>query len=154
MQEVVKDLVHQGDSRKTLVAWAMQAGGYTKAYASNLISRIMRAIGLRARQKGAGRKPSPEVLDLLAHAQAKCGDRFLKDLRAAWRVGKEQAEVRAMSVAMQMGLATETAVAPSLVAARAYNGSVLSGLDKRQPASGPASIAPLEPFPKATADQQ
>ncbi len=68
-QEVVKALIQQGVSRKTLAAWTMQAGGYTKAYASNLISRIMRAIGLRARQKGANEgSPIPLPLKLAVAA--------------------------------------------------------------------------------------
>ncbi len=151
-QEVVKALIQQGVSRKTLVAWALQAGGYTKAYASNLISRIMRAIGLRARQKGAGRKPSPEVLELLAHAQAKYGERFLNVLRAAWRAGKDQAAVRAMSPVTPSDLATETRVVPSLGGDQAYNGSVLSGVEK-QPSTGSSSITSQEPFSTRMAPQ-
>ena len=152
-QEVVRALTQQGVSRMTLVAWALQAGGYTKAYASNLISRIMRAIGLRARQKGAGRKPSPEVLELLAHAQAKYGERFLNVLRAAWRAGKDQAAVRAMSPVTPSDLATETRVVPSLGGDRAYNGSVLSGLVNRRPSTGSSSITSQEPFSTRMAPQ-
>ena len=90
LQEVIKKLIEQGLSRKTLVAWAVQ-GGYSKGHASTLLSRIFSALGLRERKAGAGRKPLPDTLELLAHAQAKYGKRAIKVLRAAWRAGKAQA---------------------------------------------------------------
>jgi hypothetical protein len=93
MQQIVATLAAQGVTRKTLVAWAVQGGGYTHAYAANLIGRILRAIGFRARRKRAGRKRSREGLDLLVMARAKYGARFLKALRAAYRAGKEQTAV-------------------------------------------------------------
>jgi hypothetical protein len=47
---------------------------------------------LRKRRIGAGRKPSPDALDLLAYARAKYGEQTLKVLRAAWRLANAQAE--------------------------------------------------------------
>jgi hypothetical protein len=89
LQGVVKDLLDGGVPRKTLVAWAVEAG-YSKGYVSGLLSRILVSVGLRERRKGAGRKPSPATLELLAHARSRYGKDFLKVLRAAWRTGKAQ----------------------------------------------------------------
>jgi hypothetical protein len=93
LRETVKGLVDRDTSRKTLIAWAMQTG-CTKGHASNLLSQIFLALGLRQRRTGAGPKPSREVLELLAHAQAEYGERHLKVLRAAWRAGKMQEKDR------------------------------------------------------------
>jgi hypothetical protein len=89
LQGVVKDLMNEGISRQTLVAWAVEAG-YSKGYVSGLLSRLLVSLGLRERQKGAGRKPSSATLELLAHARSRYGKDFLKVLRAAWRTGKAQ----------------------------------------------------------------
>jgi len=89
LQGVVGDLIGEGVSRQTLVAWAVEAG-YSKGYVSGLLSRLLVSLGLRQRQKGAGRKPSPATLELLAHARSQYGEDFLKVLRAAWRTGKAQ----------------------------------------------------------------
>jgi hypothetical protein len=92
LQGVVRDLIGEGVSRQTLVAWAVEAG-YSKGYVSGLLSRLLVSEGLRERQKGAGRKPSPATLELLAHARSRYGEDFLKVLRAAWRTGKAQLAV-------------------------------------------------------------
>jgi hypothetical protein len=89
LRGVVKGLIDQGVTRKTLVIWAVQAG-YTKGYVSSLLSRILCLIGCRERRVGAGRKPSPDALELLAHSQNRYGQKFLNVLRAAWRAGKAQ----------------------------------------------------------------
>ena len=89
LQGVVGDLIDEGISRQTLVAWAVEAG-YSKGYVSGLLSRILITLGRRERQKGAGRKPLPATLELLAHARSRYGEDFLKVLRAAWRTGKAQ----------------------------------------------------------------
>ena len=89
LHDVVKDLIGGGIPRQTLVAWAVEAG-YSKGYVSGLLSRLLVSSGLRKRQKGAGRKPSSATLELLAHAQGRYGEDFLKVLRAAWRTGKAQ----------------------------------------------------------------
>ena len=85
--EVVKELMDEGVPRPTLIRWAVQAG-CTPGYASTVVSRVLCAVGLRERRAGAGRKPSPAVLELLAHARSKYGKNYLKVLRAAWRTGK------------------------------------------------------------------
>jgi hypothetical protein len=90
LRQTVKGLMDRGVSRKTLVVWAVQAG-YTKGYVSSLLSRILCSIGLRANRIGAGRKPSLDALELLAHARSRYGERFLNVLRAAWRAGRTQA---------------------------------------------------------------
>ena len=89
LQSVVRDLVHEGIPRQTLAAWAVEAG-YSKGYVASLLSRVLVSLGLRERNKGAGRKPSLAALELLAHARSRYGDDFLKVLRAAWRAGKAQ----------------------------------------------------------------
>ena len=89
-QEVVMDLTDQGVPRETLVDWAV-AAGYSRGYVSSLFSRLFCSLGLRKRGAGAGRKPSPDTLELLAHARRRYGARFLKVLRAAWRAGKARA---------------------------------------------------------------
>jgi len=89
LQGIVKNLIEEGVSRQTLVAWAVKAG-YTKGHVSSLLSRILVSLGLRERKKGAGRKPSPAALELLTHAQSLHGEECLNVLRAAWRAGKAQ----------------------------------------------------------------
>jgi hypothetical protein len=143
LQEVVKGLIDQGFSRKTLVAWAVQEG-YPKKYVSSVLSRIFCALGLRERQPGAGRKPSPEVLELLAHAQARYGARSLKVLRAAWRTGKTQSAARLEEVAPSAGIVAEPQLAPPLRSPGAYYGSILSGMEKPLPGTVSASISPQE----------
>jgi hypothetical protein len=88
-QEAVRDLTDQGVSRETLADWAV-AAGYSRGYVSSLLSRIFCSLGLRKRGAGGGRKPSPDALELLAHARSRYGYRFLKVLRAAWRAGRTQ----------------------------------------------------------------
>jgi hypothetical protein len=92
LQGVVRDLIGEGISRQTLVGWAVEAG-YSKGYVSGLLSRLLVSLGLRERQKGAGRKPSSATLELLAHARSRYGEDFLNLLRAAWRTGKAQLAV-------------------------------------------------------------
>lgn len=87
---IVKELIQRGVSRQTLLSWAMQAG-YTSSGISSVLSRILCSIGLRARKAGAGRKPSRDALEILAHARSRYGERFLSVLRGAWRAGQAQA---------------------------------------------------------------
>jgi hypothetical protein len=89
LEGVVKGLIEQGVSRRTLVGWAVGAG-YSKGYVSSLLSRVLCSLGLREREAGAGRKPSPDALELLAHARNSYGSRFLNVLRAVWRAGRSQ----------------------------------------------------------------
>lgn len=87
LQGIVKDLIQKGVSRRRLVEWAVEAG-YTKGYVSSLLSRILVSLGLRERKKGAGRKPSPDALELLSYARSRYRKNHLNMLRAAWRAGK------------------------------------------------------------------
>lgn len=89
LRDTVKNLIERGVARKTLVRWAVQAG-YTKSYVSSLLSRILCSIGLRERSIGAGRKPSPEALELLAYTRARYGNNSSKVLRAALRAGRAE----------------------------------------------------------------
>ena len=91
LQGVVGDLIEDGVSRRTLVAWAVEAG-YTKGYVSSLLSRILVSLGLRERKIGAGRKPSPDALGLLSYCRSQYGKKHLNVLRAAWRAGRAQYE--------------------------------------------------------------
>jgi hypothetical protein len=95
LREVIKGLVELGVSRDTLTTWAIQAG-YSGAYVRSYLSRIFCALGLRERRVGAGRKTSPEALELLAYARNRYGDRFLKVLRAAGRAGKERMDAESL----------------------------------------------------------
>jgi hypothetical protein len=113
LQEIVKGLIDEGVSRKTLVGWAVQAG-YSKGYVSSLLSRVLCSIGLRERRAGAGRRPSPAALELVAHAQDKYGEQFLKVLRAAWRAGKAQATAQDFPTASRSGADMVLIVAPQL----------------------------------------
>ena len=89
-RETVRRLMEQGVSRGMLLNWAVEAG-HPRITVSSILSRILVSLGLRERRKGAGRKPSPDALELLACARSRYGERFLKVLRAAWRAGKARA---------------------------------------------------------------
>jgi hypothetical protein len=89
LQDVVKRLFERGISRRTLAAWAVEAG-YSRAYVGSALSRIFVALGLRQRAQGAGRKPTAAALELATHARNRYGVEFLNVLRAAWRVGKSR----------------------------------------------------------------
>jgi hypothetical protein len=89
LRETVKALTDRGFTRKMLVSWAVEAG-YSKGYVSSLMSQILCSLGMRANRVGAGRKPSPCALELLAISQQRYGKKFLNVLRAAWRAGKAQ----------------------------------------------------------------
>jgi hypothetical protein len=88
-REVVTALMDQGISRDTLVNWAVDAG-HSRITVSSIVCRILVSLGLRERRKGAGRKPSPDALELLQHARVQYGERFLKILRAALSAGRAQ----------------------------------------------------------------
>jgi hypothetical protein len=113
LHEAIKGLIEMGISRKTLVAWAVQ-GGCSKGYASTLLSRIFSALGMRERRAGAGRKPSPDTLELLALSHARYGARSVKVLRSAWRVGKAQMAAGTGHFAPQPGTAPDLSVASPL----------------------------------------
>jgi hypothetical protein len=124
LQGVVKRLIDLGISRKTLVAWAVQ-GGYSQGSASNFLSRIYSSLGFRERRAGAGRKPSPDTLELLAHARTRYGERAVKVLRAAWRTGKAQAKSDSGGFAPQSDIARKLPVAPPLRSLGANNGPII-----------------------------
>lgn len=89
-REVVTSLIDCGVSRDTLINWGEYAG-YSRITVANTVSRILCSIGLRERREGAGRKPSHDALALLDHAREQYGERALKVLRAAFRVGRAEA---------------------------------------------------------------
>jgi hypothetical protein len=124
LQEIVKGLIEGGVSRKTLVGWAVQAG-YTKGYVSSLLSRILCSIGLRERRAGAGRRPSAAALELMAYAQDKYGEQFLKILRAAWRAGKAQTTAHDFQAALQSRTDMGLIVAPQLQNPGGYLGATI-----------------------------
>jgi hypothetical protein len=102
---IIGSLARLGVLRQTLVRWAVEAG-CTESYARSLLSKILCALGLRQRRPGAGRKPSREVLELVAELRERYGDRYLKTLRAACREGKAQAR----DLPLQSSVQTRTAV--------------------------------------------
>ena len=91
LQEAVKELVEQGETRETLVQWAI-SDGISAAAARTLLCRIFVALGLRQRGVGAGRKAPAEALDLLVYARNRYGERHLRLLRAALRAGRTETE--------------------------------------------------------------
>ena len=94
LQKVVRSLVLDfGVERSTLVNWAVQKG-CSIGHARTLLSRIFCSLGLRERGRGAGRKPSAEAFELLAHARNRYGEQFLGVLYAACRAAKPRAEAR------------------------------------------------------------
>lgn len=154
LQQIVKGLIDKGVSRQTLVSWAVQAG-YTKGYVSSLLSRILCSIGLRERRPGAGRKPSPAALELMAYAQDKYGEQFLKVLRAAWRAGKAQTPPQNFLAASQYGADMELILAPQLQNPRGYHGATIKRNGKAPARSGaslyqPAGIIFKRNFNKTT----
>jgi hypothetical protein len=88
-RETVMRLIEQGVSRGTLLNWAIDAG-HPKITVASILSRILVSLGLRERREGAGRKPSPDALELLDHVRVRYGERFLKVLHAAARAAKTQ----------------------------------------------------------------
>lgn len=123
LQGIVRDLIGEGVPRRTLVAWAIEAG-YTQGYVSSLLSRILVSLGLRERQKGAGRKPSLAALELLSHARSRHGEDCLKVLRAAWRAGKAQrVTTNTLDEASATGIMTS--VAPPFRKPKANCGSTI-----------------------------
>jgi hypothetical protein len=152
LRQAVKGLIDQGVCRKTLLAWAVQAG-HTQGYASNLLSKILCAIGLRERRPGAGPKSSPEALELLALAETKYGERFLKVLRAAWRTGKARMTARVGNTVPHSGRATKAILAPPLGSRGAYHGSMLSGTGKQRRGAVPASVSLRKSFSKGASRQ-
>jgi hypothetical protein len=87
LRSVVRELIDEGVPRRTLVAWAVEAG-YSKGYVTSLLCRILVSLGVRKRKQGGGRKPSLAALELLAHVRSRYGGDCLKVLRAALRAGK------------------------------------------------------------------
>ena len=103
-REVVTVLMDRGCSRALLVNWGMEAG-YARTYVSEVLTRILCHTGHRERKKGAGRKPSTEVLALLAYSREHYGENFLNMLRAAWRTGQAQLPKNEVPNAQKVGLA-------------------------------------------------
>jgi hypothetical protein len=119
LQGVVKRLIERGVSRDILVTWGVHAG-YPRTNVSSMLSRILCAIGLRERRPGAGRKPSPDALELLAHARARYNERFLRVLQGALRAGKAQMKAQLRNFAPQSGQATEL-ITPSQLRSHGAN---------------------------------
>jgi hypothetical protein len=85
LREAILGLHLLGVARNTLVRWAVDAG-YTKSHSRSLISRLFRSLGLCVRKSGAGRKPDPAAVALLAGLRQEYGCiRARKLLRAALR---------------------------------------------------------------------
>ncbi len=114
--EVIKGLLHLGVARATLYRWG-PAAGYSHATVRSLLSRAFCALGLRERRAGAGRKPSAEALELLAHSRREYGSRALRMLRAAYRAGRSQEAVHD-SAANPVGSVPELIAAPQLLTSR------------------------------------
>ena len=111
---VIKDLLGLGVVRATLFRWGV-AAGYSQATVRSLLSRAFCRLGLRERKTGAGRKPSAEGLELLAHARRQYGGRALRVLRAAHRAGQAQATAQA-EAAVRIKIVPGVIAVPQLAA--------------------------------------
>ncbi|SPE50630.1 hypothetical protein SBV1_1180024 [Verrucomicrobia bacterium] len=87
LAQIIGALVRRGATRATLVRWAVEAGCSEK-YVRSLLSRIFIRLGLRRRRRGAGRRSSPEILQLLEEFKARFGKRRLKVARALCRAAE------------------------------------------------------------------
>jgi len=93
LREAVVAACRHGISRQTLILWGVQAG-FSESYLRSLLSRIFRALGVSARNQGAGRKTDPLAQAVLASLRLQYGrDRARKLLRAALRIDRAEAEV-------------------------------------------------------------
>ena len=133
LPEVVKILLQLGVVRTTLFRWGV-AAGYSPATVRSLLSRAFCALGLRQRRTGAGRKPSAEALELLAHSRREYGSRALLMLRAAYRAGKSQ-EAAHDSAPNPVGSLPELIAVPQLLTSRTI---VAPQLDSAYQGSGAA----------------
>jgi hypothetical protein len=109
LPEVIRNLLHGGVVRATLFRWAV-AAGYSQATVRSLLSRAFCSLGLRLRKAGAGRKPSAEALELLAHSCERYGNRALRVLRA----GKTSHPAQRFTGERLAGAATRPMAAPQL----------------------------------------
>jgi hypothetical protein len=95
---------------------------------------------LRKRRIGAGRKPSPDALDLLAYARAKYGEQTLKVLRAAWRLARAQAMELQSRPKLDGTTKLRLIVVPQLVGTENNCGStIISGGNAQASAGGGAN---------------
>jgi hypothetical protein len=124
LRDVVKDLLQAGVLRGTLFGWAV-AAGYSPATVRSLLSRAFCALGLRQRKAGAGRKPSAEALELLAHSRQRYGNRALPVLRAAYRAGETPGSARRRTRERREGAAPATIVVPQLKGSALIDGPQL-----------------------------
>ena len=89
LPEVIKRLLRLGVVRAALFRWAVE-NGHTPATVRSILSRAFCSLGLRQRETGAGRRPSAEALELLAHSRKRYGERHLRVLWAALRAGRKE----------------------------------------------------------------
>jgi len=60
LQTITLQLFRLGVARRMLIHWGIEAGR-SESFMRSWVSRVLCAAGFRTRQKGAGRKPNPEV---------------------------------------------------------------------------------------------
>jgi len=97
LAEIIRALVSRGARRQTLLRWAVESG-CNKSYVRSLLSRIFVRLGLRVRRKGAGRKFSPEILELLADLRSRFGARYVQAARALCRAAESEAETQGLEI--------------------------------------------------------
>ena len=88
LRQTVQALLRFGVRRDLLLSWAVTAG-HDRKYVGKVLSECLTALGL-CRQPGAGRRPAPAGLILLAFAHELFSSRERKSLRAAWRAATGQ----------------------------------------------------------------
>ncbi len=92
-----------GISRRTLKNWAV-AAGYDGKYVSTVLSKTLVSIGHREREKGGGRKASPEVEEMLAIAKGRYGKKYLTVLAATLKTGRAREEAEKFSEEQRVSL--------------------------------------------------
>ncbi len=86
LKRVVNELIDLGLTRQNLLQWAVDRG-YNKPHVQSLLSKLLCQRGWRQRRPGAGRKPNPDALAILASVGSEYGhDRARRLLRAALRL--------------------------------------------------------------------
>jgi hypothetical protein len=87
IKPAVRRALAAGVHWKTLLAWATEAG-YRHGYALQTLGQVLRELGIRRRKRGAGQKPPPRALQILAEIERADGELAEKLLLAAYRAAK------------------------------------------------------------------
>ncbi len=93
LRNIVKQLLASGTDWRELISWAVDAGHRDK-YVRQLLSQILRDLGIRRRKTGAGRETPQEALLLLAHTESLYGEKAESLLLGAYRASRRRKAVQ------------------------------------------------------------